>query len=565
MDAMSLYKRSCAYFRPYLIRYVLLSLLGTGGYWALFTCYGFLLREIVMITVSPALVRERVHGIILYLIMVLLISPLSGFAIHGIKRIEEKTAGEMRKAILNGFLTADEREAERYSTDDVQQRMMTDVPSAATKLFGLYFFGMVAEPVLAGLLSIVVVAAINPLLALLCLVCAFISLNVSQLWQEKSSQLKGKVVNEDQEIVHRILQAEDGRYEVHQFRMRDSLISALRGKLDRHAADLSSFEIIVRRRDAIGSFFGGAVSIVALLTAGSLLSSNRLMQFADVMVAMPMIDQIAQMMIGFGRWKNQIKEQAESEKRIFEITDLNKSQNVTKTAENISLDHVSFSYDGAQFAVKDCSMKILKNQHAAIVGENGSGKSTILKLMLGLLQPTSGTITVPCPNQISYIAQDCDLFRAPIKEYIALSSQTDENQLLMASKLGGSIGFIEEKGGFEKQIQNNEFSGGEKQRLNLTKSIYSDRTYQFFDEPSAAMDKESEKMLKELIDSEQEKTIVVVTHRLDLIVNFDVIYVLKDHKVAEYGTHEELMRRNGIYAEMVRKQQGTVSDVHVSA
>lgn len=139
MDAMSLYKRSCAYFRPYLIRYVLLSLLGTGGYWALFTCYGFLLREIVMITVSPALVRERVHGIILYLIMVLLISPLSGFAIHGIKRIEEKTAGEMRKAILNGFLTADEREAERYSTDDVQQRMMTDVPSVATKLFGFTF------------------------------------------------------------------------------------------------------------------------------------------------------------------------------------------------------------------------------------------------------------------------------------------------------------------------------------------------------------------------------------------------------------------------------------------
>lgn len=423
---------------------------------------------------------------------------------------------------------------------------------------------MVEEPILAGLLSIVVVAAINPLLALLCLVCAFISLNVSQLWQGKSSQLKGKVVNEDQEIVHRILQAEDGRYEVHQFRMRDSLISALRGKLDRHAADLSSFEILVRRRDAIGSFFGGAVSIVALLTAGSLLSSNRLMQFADVMVAMPMIDQIAQMMIGFGRWKNQIKEQAESEKRIFEIADLNKSQNVTKTAENISLDHVSFSYDGAQFAVKDCSMKILKNQHAAIVGENGSGKSTILKLMLGLLQPTSGTITVPCPDQISYIAQDCDLFRAPIKEYIALSSQTDENQLLMASKLGGSIGFIEEKGGFEKQIQNNEFSGGEKQRLNLTRSIYSDRIYQFFDEPSAAMDKESEKMLKELIDSEQEKTIVVVTHRLDLIVNFDVIYVLKDHKVAEYGTHEELMRRNGIYAEMVRKQQGTESDVHIS-
>ncbi|MGN0404264.1 MAG: cysteine ABC transporter ATP-binding protein, partial [Bariatricus sp.] len=106
--------------------------------------------------------------------------------------------------------------------------------------------------------------------------------------------------------------------------------------------------------------------------------------------------------------------------------------------------------------------------------------------------------------------------------------------------------------------------GGEKQRLNLTRSIYSERPYHFFDEPSAAMDKESEKMLKELIDSELEKTIVVVTHRLDLVMNFDIIYVLKDHKVAECGTHEELMRRNGVYSEMVRKQQGTESDVHVS-
>lgn len=560
VDAKSLYKRSCTYFRPYRIPYALLSLLGTGGYWALFTCYGFLLREIVMITESPDLVRERVYGIILYLFLALLISPLSGFAIHGIKWVEERIAGDMRTEILNGYLYADEREAESYSTDDVQQRMTTDVSSVAAKLFGFTFFGLVAEPVLAGMISIAVVAAINPLLALLCIVCACISLNVSQLWQDKSSHLKRQVVNEDQEIVHSVLQAEDGRYEVHQFRMRDSLISALRGKMDQYGADLTSFEIIVRRRDAIGSFFGGAVSIVALLTAGSLLSSNHLMQFADVMVAMPMIDQIAQMMTGFGRWKTQIKEQAESEKRIFEIADLKKSRNVTKTGENISLDHVSFSYDGAQFALKDCSLKILKNQHAAIVGENGSGKSTVLKLMLGLLQPSSGTLTVPGQDQISYMAQDCDLFRAPIKEYIALSSQADENQLALASKLSGSIGFIEEKGGFEKPISNDEFSGGQKQRLSLTRSIYSDRPYQFFDEPSAAMDQASEKRLKELIDSEREKTIVVVTHRLDLIMNFDIIYVLKDHQVAECGTHEELMRKNGVYAEMVRKQQSPASD-----
>lgn len=557
MNSSDLKKRTFLYLKPYRFRYLILSFLGTAGFWALFTCYGFLLREIVMLLEAPDQVRQSTRAIIFYLIIIILASPLSGIAVHGIKWIELRTAEKMRGDMLRGYMQAEEKAAAKYTVDDVEQRMTRDAAAISTKMCGYDLFAMTAEPILSGVLSLIVLGYFNVLLAVICFLISAVNLFLIQLKAGRSAELQKNRVEQDEEIVHRIMQVEDGRFEVHTFQMAGVLLSSLQKKLTQQTRTIRSYNALNNFRNEFSAFFSGGLGLLILMIAGALLARYHLMPFADVMVAMPMIDQISQMMIGFGRWKNTVAETAVSEKRIYEIMDLPKDNYVRKASDVIRLDHVSFSYDGEHPALADCSLEIAKNSHTAIVGENGSGKSTMLKLLLGVYQPDTGTLEGPALDEIAYVPQDQVLFYSPIKEYVSLSHQPDEEKVNHALAETGCTGFVQEKGGIDALIESDSFSGGQKQRLDLARSMYSERPYIFMDEPSAALDTVFEKELEELLVKETDRTIVVTTHRLDLVRHFDNIIVMKDHHIAECGTHEQLLARNGIYAAMYRRQKKT--------
>jgi ABC-type multidrug transport system fused ATPase/permease subunit len=554
MDEKKLYKRTISYLKPYRFRYLFLCILSTAGVWALFTCYGFLLREIVLLLESPELVTKNSETVVLYLVITLLASPVSGFATNGIKKIELKTAGWMRQDILKGWMNADEKEAEKFTMDDLQQRMSRDAASVSTKLCGYDRFAYTMEPVISGILSLAVLCWFNVLLAVVCFGIACVNLYLIQLKSDKSAELKKKKVEEDQEIVHSVMQTEDGRYEVHTFHMKDVLLSSLQKKLNLMNVTVRSYNRLFNARNDLASFFAGGAGILILLVTGALLARYHLIRFADVMAALPMIDQISQMMMGFGRWRNTLSETAVSEKRIYEIMDLKERKNSQESSEIIQLDHVSFSYDGSHPALEDCSLSIQRYSHTAVVGENGSGKSTLLKMMLGLFQPDTGTLDLPAQEEIAYMPQQQVLFDAPLKEYVSLSHQSDEQRINDALTQAGCADFVKEKGGINAMIAGDCFSGGQKQRLELARSLYSKRPYILMDEPSAALDTASGEKLEQWMREAKDKTIVVVTHRLDLVRHFDHIIVMKDHHISEEGTHDELMRKNGTYALMYRQQ-----------
>jgi ATP-binding cassette subfamily B protein len=233
---------------------------------------------------------------------------------------------------------------------------------------------------------------------------------------------------------------------------------------------------------------------------------------------------------------------------------------------SIKFSNVSFSYNGIEPNVKDISLDIPNGSLVAIVGSSGSGKSTILKLMAGLIKPDSGSIFFNdkelTPNTLevytramAMVPQNVVLFHGSISENIIYSNrQTSEEAMVAASKsaqLHSRV--IQFADGYKTSVGERglRLSGGERQLLGLTRALLKNPKILLLDEPSSALDAKTEaKLIEDSLLSASSLTRVVVTHRLNSIRKADKIYVVDTGRIIEQGTHEELLNKNGTYAKL---------------
>ena len=240
----------------------------------------------------------------------------------------------------------------------------------------------------------------------------------------------------------------------------------------------------------------------------------------------------------------------------------------------IEFKNVSFSYPGSdRLVLNNVNLKINANEHLAIVGKNGSGKSTFVKLLTRLYPPSSGEILLNGINIYEYdyekyqklfspVFQDYALYDMSIKENIALSSIAEEIELEKVSIMSGLQSFLGKlTKGFDTQLGKNfdpegvELSGGEGQRLAIARARYYNRKIFVLDEPTAALDPDSEyEIYIQFSNMIEDKTAVLITHRLSAVQLADKVAVFDNGHVAEYGTHAELYAKGGIYTEMFDKQ-----------
>lgn len=241
---------------------------------------------------------------------------------------------------------------------------------------------------------------------------------------------------------------------------------------------------------------------------------------------------------------------------------------------SIEFNKVSFAYPGSNTnIIKDMSFKINKGENIAIVGENGAGKTTAIKLLCGLYYPSEGNILINGKNNkefstVSYfrlfsvVFQDYCFMPMTIAENVTASQKYDKNRLYDAFDKAGIIDKIQSLPKQENSLMGQEvykdavnFSGGEKQKLLLSKAIYKNSQVLILDEPTAALDPISESELylkyKELTKN---KISFFISHRLSSTRFCDKILFIKNGVVSEYGTHEELMAKMGDYYKMYQIQ-----------
>mgnify|MGYP006149148507 FL=1 len=261
-----------------------------------------------------------------------------------------------------------------------------------------------------------------------------------------------------------------------------------------------------------------------------------------------------------------VLEVLESESTIKEIKNPIEKQSFKS---DITFKNVSFKYD-QESVLNNINFKIRKGQTVAIVGQSGSGKSTIANLIPRFYDVSSGEILIDNINVknlsktdlrklMGLVSQDSILFNDTILNNIKLSnSKANSKDIEKAAKIANADNFIEK---FEKGYELNvgdgggKLSGGQKQRISIARAVLSNPPIMILDEATSSLDSESENLVQDALENlMKNRTSIIIAHRLSTIQKADIILVMNEGSIAEHGSHEELIKKNGIYSKLIKLQ-----------
>jgi ATP-binding cassette, subfamily B, multidrug efflux pump len=262
--------------------------------------------------------------------------------------------------------------------------------------------------------------------------------------------------------------------------------------------------------------------------------------------------------------------------RIFELLDtqdiledLDKGIELEKFEGKIEFKNVWFSYNDKDWILKDISFTLNKGETAALVGETGAGKTTIISLISGFYKVQKGEILIDGINvneikprclrkNVAVVLQDVFLFSGNIEKNITLNDDIDEETVIDALKSSHAIEFVDEMpGGIHSPVmeRGSTFSSGQRQLLSFARALAHNPSIFVLDEATANIDTQTEKLIQKAIENvTKDRTTVIIAHRLSTIRNSDKIIVLKHGEIMEMGSHKELIDLDGYYKSMLEKQ-----------
>ena len=261
-------------------------------------------------------------------------------------------------------------------------------------------------------------------------------------------------------------------------------------------------------------------------------------------------------------------------KKIFKILDLDEGEEKTEVIDEnnlaISFKNVGFAYDEERSILNGVDLDISEKGFVSIVGESGCGKSTITNIIMGRNKGYSGNIHIgekelsnikeeSIMKNITLVTHNPNIFKGTVEENLRMGKKdATKEQMEEALRKVNLLEFMNEQDGINTKLleQGSNLSGGQKQRLNLARAILHDTPVYIFDEATSNIDAESENEIMAVINKLAEtKTVILISHRLQNVVKSDCIYAMKDGKVAEAGTHNELINNNGEYASLYNRQK----------
>lgn len=322
--------------------------------------------------------------------------------------------------------------------------------------------------------------------------------------------------------------------------------------------------------------FVGNLGYVAVCVVGAVLVLNGMTTFATIVAFMIYVNLFTRPLSNLAQCMNNLQQTNAAAMRVFEFLnekeltpEQDKTAKLTDVKGNIEFKNVKFGYDKDKTIIKDFSAKIEAGQKIAIVGPTGAGKTTMVNLLMRFYEVDSGDILVDgvsiksltrenVHDLFCMVLQDTWLFEGTIKDNIVYNNQnlTDED-VINASKHVGLHHFVETLPNGYNTILNEDasISAGQRQLITIARAMVDNAPMLILDEATSNVDTRTEIIIQQAMDKLMKgRTSIVIAHRLSTIKNADLILVMKDGDIIEAGNHEELLARNGFYADLYNSQ-----------
>lgn len=511
-----------------------------------------------------------------YAIAVLVISMVKCFITYTYMYHVRQIMARLRLRVMTHLFHLPIAYFEGHHTADSIQKLCFNVEDIKTSLANRH--QRIISPVIIGASAIVIILLLDPWIGLMVVVLSVLSVKINMVLAKPLHSMAVKIQNLFALCTESLTDILAGIDIIKMF-------SGARVMVERYFDVNTELAVHTRKRfrrmsdvQAVEWAFGFLCNIVILLI-GVFMSFAGLVDFGTVVAILSLQGMVSYFLSNIGSAWGSLIDAFVLADRVFEVLDqpiqpehYKDSKIDTECASSmedcgITISDAIFSYGDSETVLSGVDITVDKGKTAALVGESGGGKSTIVKLLLGFYQLNSGTISIlgkplssytleALRENIAYVPQDAYLFTASIKENIRYGRlNASDEEIIEAAKSAYAHEFIMAfPNGYDTLVgeRGESLSGGQRQRIAIARAFIRNAPVLLLDEATSALDSESEQLVQKGIEALMGgRTTLVIAHRLSTIEKADMIYVIRDGKVCEKGRHMELVGQEGVYKKLI--------------
>ena len=526
--------------------------------------------------IKPSVNMDKVKDLSLLLAIFYIISTLfsyiEGYSMTTIsnnyaKYLRSKISSKINKLPLKYFDT--------HETGDILSRITYDVDTVASNMNNSLATLVSSITLLVG--SIIMMFVTNYIMAITAIVSSLIGfafmgliLGKSQKYFIKRQQELGELNGYIEEVYsgHNVVKAYNGNKEAFEE------FSKLNEKL--YICNKKSQFLSGLMHPIMG--FVGNLGYVCVCVVGAILTLNGITTFGVIVAFIIYVRLFTNPLSQIAQAMTSLQSTAASSERVFEFLDekempsqeeCTKHLDKSKVKGRIEFENVTFGYDAGRTIIKDFNAVALPGQKVAIVGPTGAGKTTMVNLLMKFYEINSGDIKIDgvstkkltrenIHDLFIMVLQDTWLFEGSIRDNVKFNKDNvSDEQIWHALKTVGVDHYVKTlpNGLDAKLSESDAISGGQKQLLTIARGMIEDAPFLILDEATSSVDTRTEELVQKAMDKLTEgRTSFIIAHRLSTIKNADLILVMKDGNIIEKGTHDELLSKNGFYAELYNSQ-----------
>lgn len=488
--------------------------------------------------------------------------------------ITQKTCYRMRKEIVEKINRMPMKYFESRTYGEVLSRITNDVDTLGQSLNQSITQVITSVATLIG--TLVMMLSISPLMTIISIVILPVSaflisfvVKHSQKFFRQQQEYLGHINGQVEEVYggHLIIKA---------YNKEEETVSAFRQANDVLYRSAWKSQFLSGLMMPIMQFVGN-LGYAGVAISGGILAIKKVITIGDIQAFIQYVKNFTQPIQQIAQVATQLQSMTAASERVFEFLEEEEEDitvedpvSVSDIEGRVEFSHVKFGYDPDNMIIKDFSAKVEPGQQVAIVGPTGAGKTTMVKLLMRFYDVNSGSILVDGHDVREYnrpqlreafgmVLQDTWLFKGTIMENIRYGrlDATDE-EVIEAAKAAHAHHFIQTlPGGYDMELNEDasNVSQGQKQLLTIARAILADNRILILDEATSSVDTRTEIRIQKALDNLMRgRTSFVIAHRLSTIKNADMILVMKDGDIIEQGNHEELIKKNGFYAELYNSQ-----------